>query len=151
MTSLFTVFTTGTGGGLGVVLGFGAELEVPPEPEVLLGLGAGLVPEPPPDLLAEALGCGADVEELGWLLGCWLASPEELGWLEELIPGSNGARPFSLSGVSPLAYETLMALRLTAVTAIHAEVLTRQTPLSEWRILEHLAFATSFPLTATRQ
>jgi hypothetical protein len=70
ITSLFTVFTTGAGGGLGAVLGFGAELEVPPEPEVLLGFGAGLVPELPPDLLAEALGCGADVEELGWLLGC---------------------------------------------------------------------------------
>lgn len=52
------------------MLGFGAALEVPPEPEVLLGFGAGLVPELPPDLLAEALGCGAEVEELGWLLGC---------------------------------------------------------------------------------
>jgi hypothetical protein len=61
ITSLFTVFTTGSGGGGGVV-GFGASVVGEPEPEDFVGLGFGFVLPPeldvPPglDVLADGSG-----------------------------------------------------------------------------------------------
>ena len=58
--SLFTVFTTGCGAGLGAVVGFGAVEGFGADvvAELLLGLGAGLDPELGLPVEADALGLG---------------------------------------------------------------------------------------------